>query len=295
MSGKRGRKRKPDDALVYIDKWDDEKLFRFFRDLFNDPDVRELVSKTMNNDRKVYQGSTFWAGRRLEQWRDHSGSFHDVPGWIDKEVKKAMKNKIKPKVIVLDVASSSSGCTHYVTFVIVMNDVEKPYAYVWDSGVGTFKSQYSDGRSNIYPQLSKWLEFQTIIEGLERSLYEVAPEIAFQKTVTSGYDTFCQTYTLMFRAAIRSSWQWEDVLKYQDTVALDPQGYVVRAFRDIFETKKIQNKVVEWYATSYGPTKRTFLAGMKRLVSLPNVFMIPSLPWKPKEKKKRPRKEKKQR
>lgn len=203
----------------------DEKLFDSAKKELNMPDTRLRISQMLGRP-GVYQGGTFWCCSESKGWESVTGDKTKLFKWLDLQLKNAKKNK-KNKKMVVDIGTSTKGCSHYISFMINFTLEEGGlYGGVFDAGVGTTpkKNTWADGKK-IKDMLTEWIDKKKTFFPYLWHFIDLLPVQRSRK------NTLCQTYSIMFRQHLQADWTDEDITNWVRSIGeLD----VVKTFKKIF-------------------------------------------------------------
>jgi len=237
-SGKRGTptiaQKNGDGNRVYLM----EDSFQLFQTLLNDPQIRERISKAVNRTHSIYHGSTFWlSNRKMEQWESCTGPQQSLFSFLDKQLKAARdEKKKKKKLLLVDVATSATSETHYMTMMIVFEtETEQTYGVLFDSGDSGERDTfvlYNTDRLRSY--LDRWAaQHKIILYSLHNDRRK--SKVAIQSTTGN---TLCQTYTLMFRRNVKpGNDMFTELQQWFEKTTTDPYSEVCQFIKTILKLK----------------------------------------------------------
>jgi hypothetical protein len=215
---------------------DKDEIYDEARKVLNETDVRLAISKKFSQKKGIHQGGTFFGLRTLKGYTETTGPRTKLLKWMSKQMSDAPKGT---KKVFMDVASHPKTCSHYSTLMI---DLIEEYALVFDSGLSMDKRRmtYVDNKRRIYPIYKAWLKKNAkefFPNTKDSALYEALPNVPLQ---LPG-NVMCQTYTLMFRAQIKASWDFDEIIDWMDDLATNKKSdkEVTKHFRKIFSDVKI--------------------------------------------------------
>jgi hypothetical protein len=261
---------------------DDDRMEEYFdavKRLLNEPDVRLYIAKQFSNP-CVHDGGTFWFGKTMRDYKEVTGKTKKLQAFITAQVSKALRKRPRPYKIMIDLASSTVGASHYVT---LMLDLENEYAAVFDTGVcggsdsKNSENTYDAARRKLYPIMKQWLRKNAgriFPETKDVELHTLCGDVCVQRTVD---DTLCQTYVILFRDTVRGNWDKNAVKKWMSKLIESPEPKIGRVFRRIVKLPLMQRKLV---------VETESKESAKLMATATNKFLFPD--YTPPERKARP-------